>query len=85
MYGERPNHLHWILVIGGACSHHFANADRVICPRDMSRSHREYFPTLTTQVLPHPEPRSEVPSEYAKQSLAAKGNRRGLTPDKGLV
>ena len=85
---ERPNHLQ--LDIGdwrSLFSSHFANADRVICPtRYVARVIAEYFPTLTTQVLPHPEPRSGVPSEYAKQTrsrlkVAIVG---GLTPIKGL-
>ena len=85
---ERPNHLE--LDIGdwrSLFSSHFANADRVICPtRYVARVIGEYFPNLTTQILPHPEPRSGVPLEYAKQTrsrlkVAIVG---GLTPIKGL-
>ena len=84
----RPNHLGLdISAWRSLFSSHFTKAERVICPtRYVARVIGEYFPTVSPQVLAHPEPHYGVPAGYAEQTrsrlkVAIVG---GLTPIKGI-
>ena len=85
---ERPNHLGLdISAWRGLFSSHFASAERVICPTHyVAQIIGEYFPTVSPEVLAHPEPRYGMPSGYSEQTrsrlkVAIVG---GLSPIKGV-
>ena len=85
---ERPNHLGLdIEAWRSLFSSHFAKAERVICPtRYVARVIGEYFPTVSPEVLAHPEPRLGMPSGDWEQirsriKVAIVG---GLSPIKGV-
>ncbi len=84
----RPNHLGLDINAWRSLFYsHFAKAERVICPtRYVARVIGEYFPTISPEVLAHPEPRCGMPSGYAEQTrsrlkVAIVG---GLSPIKGV-